>query len=175
MLAKKHIYAVVFCLAAFGLSAEGMAAGGPSPTGSPGPQQNKGKEPSTTLRRGLNRKDLTRMQYRDKSSDWDSRAVELLSNGAASLPEMRAKLAEEWQRLGIPAEQAKMIASTYRGADRRMTHTQSLEGKSATDVAGMMQAALASKDYRQANLLLIDYERARLNLEPIGTSKPGAR
>lgn len=176
MFAKKQICAVAFCLAAVaGFPSEGLGAPGPSPLGSPGPQQNKTKEPDTALRHGLKRNDLTRLRYRDTSGDWDRRLNEMLNNGAASLPEMRAKLAEEWQRLGVPAEQAKIIASTYRGADRRMTHTQSLQGKSAAEVAAMMQSALATKDYRQANQLLIDYERARLDLEQIGTSKPGAR
>ncbi|MGN6281339.1 hypothetical protein [Frateuria sp.] len=175
MLAKKHICVVALCLATVGFQSEGLGEPGPSPTGSPYPQQSSHKEPDTALRHGLKRNDLTTLRYRDTTGKWNNRTTELWNDGITTLPELREKLAEEWQRLGVPAEQAKVIAAAFRGSDRRMVRNEPLKGKSAEDVAAMMQSALASKDYRQANLLLIDYERAQLNLDQMDTSTPGPR
>ncbi|MBP1474525.1 hypothetical protein J7I44_09435 [Frateuria sp. MAH-13] len=172
MLAKKITSVFAFCLLTAGLHAEGL--GSPDPTGSPGPQQSRG-DASSSSRRGLNRNDLNSMRYRDATGKWSSRTTELSNQGVASVPKMREQLAKEWQSLGIPAEQATIIASAYRGSDGRLTDTGLLKGKSASEAAAMMQSALASKDYRQANQLLIEYERNKLNLEQVDASQSGPR
>lgn len=172
MLAKK-----ITSFFAFGLLATGLHAGGlgsPDPTGSPGPQQSNG-DASSSMRHGLNRNDLTSMRYRDATGKWSSRTTDLSNQGVASVPKMREQLAKEWQNLGVPAEQAKIIASAYRGSDGRLAQTGLLKGKSASEAAVMMQSALASKDYRQANQLLIEYERNKLNLEQVDASQSGPR
>lgn len=92
--------------------------------------------------------------------------------GMISLPDARKSLAQEWQKLGLTPDQAKLVANTYRGDTNGMVTHPPLEGRSEKEVSQLIQVALVSKHYRAANQLLIDYERLRLNLEPVSAQVP---
>ncbi|MFK2904242.1 hypothetical protein ISP17_09710 [Dyella ginsengisoli] len=92
--------------------------------------------------------------------------------GMISLPQARKSLAEEWQKLGLSPELAKQVAATYRGDSSAMLNHPPLEGRSEKEVSAMIQQALTAKHYPMANRLLIDYERQRLNLEPMSAQVP---
>ncbi|WP_426690475.1 hypothetical protein [Rhodanobacter ginsengiterrae] len=80
-------------------------------------------------------------------------------NSLANLTKLRSKLAEAWQRLGMSPQAAQAVASAYQPSLAQNVHHDSLHGKSSQEVATMLQAALAKKDYMLANQTLIDYER----------------
>lgn len=82
----------------------------------------------------------------------------------ANLTKLRAKLAEAWQALGMTQESAKAVAAAYDPNFALNARRASLQGKSDAEIAAVLQAALARKDYQLANQTLIDFERGRLNL-----------
>lgn len=102
-----------------------------------------------------------------KGMTFGDRYNEHWQKGMISLPDARKSLAQEWQKLGLSPEQAKVVANTYRGDTNGMVTHPPLEGRSEKEVSELIQVALASKRYRAANQLLIDYERLRLHLEPV--------
>jgi hypothetical protein len=59
---------------------------------------------------------------------------------------------------------AQAVANTYQPELAQSVHHEPLRGKSSEDVAAMLQAALAKKDYMLANQTLIDYERERSHM-----------
>lgn len=85
-------------------------------------------------------------------------------NSMANLTKLRIKLAEAWQGMGMSPQGAKMLADAY---DPNLTadmHHASMRGKSDQEVAAMLQSAIKEKHYSNANQLLIDYERNKLNI-----------
>ena len=95
----------------------------------------------------------------------DSAENNRLSRNMISVPEARARLAKEWQKLGLSAEAAKEVASAYSPDSSSQLRHPSFKGRSDAEISGMIQKALAAKRYRMANQLLIDYERTRLRME----------
>lgn len=83
-------------------------------------------------------------------------------NSIAALSRLRAMLAESWQTMGLPSESAKLIAAAYRPERSGRADHLSLDGKSDEEVSGMMQDALAKKNYLLADQLLIKFQQARL-------------
>lgn len=92
--------------------------------------------------------------------------------GMISLPQARKSLAREWEKLGLPKELAEQVAATYRSDSSALLNHPPLEGRTEKDVSAMIQRALEAKHYPMANRLLIDYERQRLNLEPMSAQVP---
>lgn len=92
--------------------------------------------------------------------------------GMITLPQARKSLAGEWEKLGLSPELAKQVAATYRDDSSAMLNHPPLEGRSEKEVSAMIQQALVAKHYPMANRLLIDYERHRLNLEPMSAQVP---
>lgn len=82
---------------------------------------------------------------------------------AANLPKLRAKLAEAWQGMGMSPQGAKLVADAYDPKQAARRPPTSLHGKSDQEVAQLMQAALKEKRYLDADQLLIDYQRAKLD------------
>ncbi|MFK2904243.1 hypothetical protein ISP17_09715 [Dyella ginsengisoli] len=101
-----------------------------------------------------------------RADTFGDRYNEHLQKGMISLKDARKSLAAEWQKLGLSPEQATAVASTYRADSSAMLSHPSLERRSDKEVSAMIQQALASKNYRMANQLLIDYERQKLHAEP---------
>lgn len=95
-------------------------------------------------------------------------------NSLTNVTKLRAKLAGAWQALGLPAQQAKLIADAYDPELATQMHHTSVRGKSDQEVAHMMQAALTDKHYLAANQLMIDYQREKLRLGA-PTAPPGVR
>lgn len=85
-------------------------------------------------------------------------------NSMQNLAKLRTKLAEAWQGMGMSPQGAQVVANAY-NPNRATGYRQPLRGKSDQEVADMMRAALAAKDYQKADQLLIDYQRERLKLE----------
>lgn len=85
-------------------------------------------------------------------------------NSLANLTKLRSKLAEAWQSLGMSPQAAQAVANAYQPNLAQSVHHDPLRGKSSEDVAAMLQAALAKKDYILANQVLIDYERERSHM-----------
>jgi hypothetical protein len=100
-----------------------------------------------------------------RSDTFGDRYNEHLQKGMISLAAARKSLAAEWQKLGLSPEQATAVASTYRADTSAMLNHPSLERRSDKEVSAMIQQALASKNYRMANQLLIDYERQKLHVD----------
>jgi hypothetical protein len=115
-------------------------------------------------------------RYREaqgNANQWENSSNERWRKSMVSLPQARARLAEEWQHLGISAKDAKVIASAYRPDDANLLQHAPLRGKSGAEIATMLQSALAQKNYRLANQLLIDYERVNVQKDPSATGMPG--
>ena len=95
-----------------------------------------------------------------RESGWTNHQAWLNTMDGAK--KIRAMLAEGWQGMGLSPQAAKMLAEAYdpeRAA--RLPHV-SLRGKSAADIAQLMQQALKEKRYLYADQLLIDYQRQRV-------------
>jgi hypothetical protein len=107
------------------------------------------------------------------NNQWLNDSNELWMKSMVSLPQARARLAAEWQHLGVSAKDAKVIASAYRPDDAERFQHAPLRGKSDTEIASMLQSALVAKNYRLANLLLIDYERLNVRRDPSDTAMLG--
>ena len=107
-----------------------------------------------------------------RSMEFGERYNEHWHKGMISLPQARKSLAEEWQKLGLSPELANQVAATYRGDSSALLNHPPLEGRSEKEVSAMIQQALVAKHYPMANRLLIDYERQRLNLEPMSAQVP---
>lgn len=110
--------------------------------------------------------DASRQAGMSRADTFGDRYNEHLQKGMISLKAARESLAAEWQKLGLSPEQATAVASTYRADSSAMLSHPSLERRSDKEVSAMIQQALASKNYRMANQLLIDYERQKLHAEP---------
>ncbi|MEO7068262.1 MAG: hypothetical protein ABI114_15225 [Rhodanobacter sp.] len=80
----------------------------------------------------------------------------------AKMVKLRAKLAKDWQALGMSSDAAEQLAATYQPKGRAAAHRVSLQGKSNGEIAAMLQAALAQKDYMLANETLIEFERKKV-------------
>lgn len=89
-----------------------------------------------------------------------------------NLEKFRGELADSWRSMGMSPEGAKLVAAAY---DPRLAAQSpvSVRGKNDQEVAQMMQAALKEKHYLEANQLLIDYQRRRLELSGVRTAKDG--
>ncbi len=160
---SRLVCAATFCLVATGLHAQGQGAGSPRP--SPQPMQSQSTQhdtPALQTQQQAQEANALRYQLMRKRIEgnanlrWDANVGKKRPKGVWSISEARANLAREWQRLGIPADQATVIASAYRA---RASGHLSLDGVSDQDFATILQEALKSKDYARANQLLIDYER----------------
>ncbi|WP_017463527.1 hypothetical protein [Dyella ginsengisoli] len=92
--------------------------------------------------------------------------------GMVTLADARKSLFEDWQKLGLSAAQAKVVADAYVGdTDGMVTHPP-LEGRNDEQISAMIRRALSANRYRDANQLLIDYERKRLRMEPVSAKAP---
>jgi hypothetical protein len=89
---------------------------------------------------------------------YDQRSIKAMTD----LPKVRAHLTEVWQRFGMSAKDAGMVASAYQVGDANLDRASSLSGKSDDQIASMLQFALKSKDYTLADQLMINYERKRI-------------
>lgn len=81
----------------------------------------------------------------------------------AKMIALRAKLAEDWQSLGLPKDAAQQLAAAYQPKGKSIAPRTSLQGKSKKEIAAMLQSALAKKDYMLANEMLIEFERKKLH------------
>lgn len=97
---------------------------------------------------------------------------EAWKSGMITLTTARKSLAQEWQKLGLSPEMATTVANTYRADSSRLLSHPSLKGLSNEQISGMIQQALASKNYRMANQLLIDFERKKIHAEPVSARPP---
>lgn len=88
----------------------------------------------------------------------------------AAQTKLRAKLAESWQNMGLSPEAAKQVADAYDPALGAYSHHTSLRGKSDDEVATMLRSEVAAKHYQKANQMLVDYQRQKLNLDPMSAS-----
>lgn len=77
---------------------------------------------------------------------------------AGNLRNLRVKLAEVWQALGLSPNDAHLVAAAYQPESKRVVPV-SVSGKSDKEVAAMIQSAIESKDYMLANQTLIDYQK----------------
>lgn len=107
----------------------------------------------------------------NRADTFGDRYNEHMQKGMISLKDARKSLAAEWQKLGLSPEQATAVASTYRADSSAMLSHPSLERRSDKEVSAMIQQALASKNYRMANQLLIDYERQKIHAEPASAQR----
>lgn len=156
MIYSRLVCTALLCAMATGAYAQGQDAHNPS-------QQRQNDHRDTAFR-------PTPQQVRDRNAldvDLNKRRLEArpISNAwfrPQSVLTVRDELAKEWQRLGVPADQAAAIAAAYSG--RPVKH-EALDGKGAEAIADMLQGALAANDYGLANQLLIDYERGKLQAE----------
>jgi hypothetical protein len=85
-------------------------------------------------------------------------------NSLANLTELRVKLAEAWQALGLSAPAAKTVAAAYNPNFSLNSRRVSLQGRSDDEIAAMIQSSLAKKDYLLANQTLIDFQTKRTKL-----------
>ncbi|HEU4669235.1 MAG TPA: hypothetical protein VFR91_00885 [Dyella sp.] len=97
---------------------------------------------------------------------------EAWKSGMITLDSARKSLAQEWQKLGLSQELATTVANTYTADSSRLLHHPPLQGRSDEQISAMIQRALASKNYRMANQLLIDFERKKLHAEPVSATPP---
>lgn len=163
MISSRFVCTAVLCLVTTGLYAQGQGAGNPSPP-LPMQQQSNNHDASLGVTRHTRETDARRSDTRKKDDwnpnlGWDATVGRKASKKVWSISEARENLAKEWQRLGIPAEQATVIAAAY---DARPARHHSLHGESKQEIAAKLQGALKSKDYRLANQLLIDYQHDNL-------------
>ncbi|SEJ01351.1 hypothetical protein [Frateuria terrea] len=93
-----------------------------------------------------------------------------LRNGMTNQTKLRDKLAEAWRGMGLSPQAAKTVADAYDADLASQMHHTSIRGRSDQEVAAMLQSALAAKHYLVADQLLIDYQRAKLNLAEMGKS-----
>lgn len=81
----------------------------------------------------------------------------------AKVAALREQLAQGWQSLGMSKEAAQQVAATYQAKGTVTSHHHvSIAGKSDQEIAAMLQAALAQKDFSLANQTLIAFQRKRL-------------
>lgn len=107
--------------------------------------------------------DASRRAGLSRADTFGDRYNEHLQKGMISLADARKSLAAEWQKLGLSPEQATAVASTYRADSSALLTHPSLARMSDKEVSAMIQQALASKNYRMANQLLIDFERQKMH------------
>lgn len=103
----------------------------------------------------------TRAQSFNATAESERRAY---INSLGNLTKLRTKLAEAWQTIGLSPQAAKGVAAAYQPNFALNSRRASLHGKSGQEIAAILQAALARKDYLLANQTLIDYERDKLQL-----------
>lgn len=124
--------------------------------------------------------DLTRDQSRgvvpDKAQNATGRkSIEILNSADGNrrsyndaqtrLTALRAQLAKGWEALGMPKEAAEQVAAGYQENGTLTAHRVSVRNKSDAEIATMLQAALADKDYSLANQTLIAFQRKKLKDE----------
>lgn len=81
----------------------------------------------------------------------------------AKIAALRVQLAQGWQSLGMSQEAAQQVAATYQAKGTAISHHRvSVAGKSDQEIATMLQAALAKKDFNLANQTLIAFQRKKL-------------
>ena len=159
MTCSRYLCLAFFSLAAISLNANGQGAGNPSPAPfSMGQDYGDGG--------GLSQQEAHAFAARgDERRQSDRTASDLWAKRLRSLPLAREWLALEWQHLGVPADQATVVASAYQG-DQPGRSSLPLKGKSDQEIASMLQGALRAKNYGLADRLLIEYERYRLSPRP---------
>jgi len=131
-------------------------------------QQHSGGESVTNQSAHNIAEDLSRMSQHNMDSLSHADRQSWLES-MATQTKLRAKLAESWQSMGLSPQAAKQVANAYDPSVGANSHHTSLRGKSEQEVAAMLQSALADKRYQKANQMLIDYQRQKLSLEPMGT------
>ena len=94
---------------------------------------------------------------------WERAYDERSTQAMANVPKVRAHLASAWQKFGMSPQDAETVAAAYRVSDNNLVRPKSLYGKTDEEIAGMLQSALASKQFQLADMLLIEYERKRLH------------
>lgn len=82
------------------------------------------------------------------------------------------QLAQAWQHMGLPPQQARKVADAYDPEMGSQMHHTPMRGKSDQQVASLLQSALASGRYQVADQLLIDYQRAKLGLDEMAIADP---
>ncbi|MEI7037843.1 hypothetical protein [Fulvimonas yonginensis] len=117
----------------------------------------------TTQQSMRNIQELHQREARNMQSDLERGDHQAWLNSMKNLTRLRARLAEAWQSMGMSPQGAQVVANAY-DPDRSNGYRQPLHGKSDQEVADMMRAALAAKDYQKADQLLIDYQREKLRL-----------
>ena len=100
--------------------------------------------------------------HNDKTMELGDRqaARDALNN----LTQLRAGLAEAWQRMGLSPAAARQVAAGYDPALASQMHHTSMRGKTDEQVSALLRSAVAANHYQVANQLLIDYQRQRLSL-----------
>lgn len=98
----------------------------------------------------------TQLERYEEVADGDRRAYQ------RKMTALRAKLAKDWQSLGMSKDAAQQLAATYQPNGKPGAHRTSLKGKSNQEIAAILQSALAKKDYTLANETLIEFERKKL-------------
>jgi hypothetical protein len=113
--------------------------------------------PTSIERQAQSRRELER-----GGRSWENGYDERSTAAMANLPRVRAALARMWQVFGMTPQDAKAVAAQYRINDNDLVRPKALYGKSDDEIAAMLQAALTSKHYQLANMLLIEYQRKRM-------------
>ena len=113
----------------------------------------------------------TMRSYQAVSDDFQQRDSQNYVNSLADLTKLRGNLAHAWQSLGLSPQAAQAVANAYQPNLVGSAHHNSLDGKSAPEIAAMLQSALARKDYMLANQTLIDYERGQLQMKSNTSSR----
>ena len=98
------------------------------------------------------------------AKEWEHSYDRLNRKHIKDLPKIREHLAQSWQHFGMKPDAAKMVADAYVVEQPNLASPPTIRGKTDAEVAAMMQAALSSKQYLQADQILIQYERRRLHL-----------
>lgn len=88
---------------------------------------------------------------------------QLPRNPRATLARLRKELAKTWQNLGLSPEAATTVASVYTPHVSPKSRGASLNDATDQQFASLIQSALASKDYQQADQTLIDFITKRMS------------
>lgn len=94
-----------------------------------------------------------------QSQELQNNKPEDYARSLVKLNELRAKLAEAWQTLGLSPQAAHAVANAYQPDSVRSIPEVDLRGKSRQEVAAILQSALAKKDYMLANQTLIEFHK----------------
>lgn len=86
---------------------------------------------------------------------YEAQQAKAQADAAEQLLRIRRGLAQQWERLGLPQEQATAIAQAFAPSDSDDAVFMSVRGETASQIGADIRAALAMRRYQLANQLLL--------------------